>query len=83
MKDFTKYVFATIVGIFATMLITAILGVMSLVGIIASGEATQSTPKNSVLVVKLEGMIDEMCEENLLGRLTGGEFNQTGLNDIL
>ena len=83
MKDFTKNVLATIVGIFATMLITAILGVMSLVGAIASGEATQSTPENSVLVLNLSGIIDEQGKENIFGKLTGGSVNQLGLNDIL
>ncbi|MDO4197100.1 MAG: signal peptide peptidase SppA, partial [Prevotellaceae bacterium] len=83
MKDFAKYVLATIVGIFATMIISGILMLMSVVGMIASGEATQSTPKNSVMVLNLSGIIDEQGQENVFGKLTGGAVNQIGLNDVL
>ncbi len=83
MKDFGKYVLATIVGIFVTMILFAVLGMMSVVGMVASGEATKSVDKNSVLVLNLNGIIDEQCNENIISRLTGGEIAEVGLNDIL
>ena len=42
MKDFIKYVLATFVGLLLFLVIFVIFGVMSLVGMVASGEATRS-----------------------------------------
>ena len=59
MKDFFKYVLATVVGLVLTSIIMFALGAMSIVGMIASGEATKSIDHNSVLVLKLDGMMSE------------------------
>lgn len=59
MKEFFKYVFATIVGIFVFFVVAGIFGVMSVVGMVASSQATQNVEDNSVLVVNLSGSIDE------------------------
>ncbi len=83
MKDFTKYVLATIVGIIVTAIVFAALGLMSIVGMIASNEATKGTEDGSVLVLKLSGVISEKAGDNLLGHLAGDEVRETGLNDIL
>lgn len=83
MKEFGKYVLATIVGIIATMIILTVLGLMSIVGIVASNESTKSIAENSVLVVNLNGIVTEQATDNLLGQLTGGQMDQMGLNDIL
>lgn len=83
MKDFSKHVLATIVGIFATMIIFAVLSLMSIVGMVASGEATQKAPDNSVLVLNLNGTIDEQASSDFLTQLTGGEMTSNGLNEIL
>lgn len=83
MKDFGKYVLATIVGIFVTMILFTVLGLMSIVGMVASGEATKTVSDNSVLVLNLNGIIDEQSQDNIFSRLTGGEVSETGLNDIL
>lgn len=83
MKDFSKYVLATIVGIFATMIIFAVLSLMSIVGMVASGEATQKAPDNSVLVLNLNGTIEEQSSSDFLSQLTGGEMQSNGLNEIL
>lgn len=82
MKDFIKYVFATVVGLLVFGIVMAILGLMSLVGMVASGEATQSVSKNSVLVLDLSGTIEEQGSEDLFASLTGAP-QATGLNDIL
>ena len=42
MKDFFKYVTATIVGLFVFGIIITLLGVMSLVGMVSAGEATKT-----------------------------------------
>ncbi len=83
MKEFGKYVLATIVGTIATSVIVVILGLMSVVGIVASGESTKSVTDNSVLTLNLNGVISETASTDIIGQLTGGEANQMGLNDIL
>lgn len=83
MKDFSKYVLATIVGIFATMIIFVVLSLMSVVGMVASGEATQKAPKHSVLVLNLNSTIDEQASTNFVSQLTGEDTGATGLNELL
>lgn len=83
MKNFTQYVLATIVGIIATVLIIAVLGIMSVVGMVASTEKTQSAPKNSVMVLNLNGIVNEQAQEDVIGKLTGNTIGSTGLNDVL
>ena len=59
MKDFIKYVLATFVGLLLFLVVFVIFGVMSLVGMVASGEATKNVKENSVLVVNLSGVMEE------------------------
>lgn len=83
MKDFFKYTAATVVGIIVFTIVCVALSVMSIVGMVASASATQSVEKNSVLVLKLNGSIDEQGTDNTIGKLTGNYIPSTGLNDIL
>ena len=83
MKEFIKYVGATVVGLFVFGIIVTLLGVMSLVGMVASESSTKSVSKNSVLVVNLSGVIQEQGQENVLGELTGNTLNNLGLDQIL
>lgn len=83
MKDFFKYTAATVVGIIIFTIVCVALSVMSIVGMVASSSATQSVEKNSVLVLKLNGSIDEQGTDNTIGKLTGNYTPSTGLNDIL
>lgn len=83
MKDFFKYTAATVVGIIVFTIVCVALSVMSIVGMVASSSATQAVEKNSVLVLKLNGSIDEQGTDNTIGKLTGNYIPSTGLNDIL
>lgn len=83
MKDFFKYTAATVVGIIVFTIVCVALSVMSIVGMVASASATQAVEKNSVLVLKLNGSIDEQGTYNTIGKLTGNYIPSTGLNDIL
>ena len=82
MKDFIKNVGATIVGIFLFGIIIGIFGVMSLVGMVASDQATKNVKENSVLVLKLQGDLQEQAQEDVLGQLTGNTFNTLGMDAI-
>lgn len=82
MKDFIKNVGATIVGIFLFGIIIGIFGIMSLVGMVASGQATKNVKENSVLVLKLQGDLQEQAQDDVLGQLTGNTFNSLGMDAI-
>lgn len=83
MKDFFKYVLATMVGLLAFGLLMAILGVMSLVGMVASGSATQNVSDNTVLVMNLAGQMEEQAGEDVMGLLMGSGINGMGLQETL
>ena len=83
MKDFFKYVLATIVGIVILGLIMAILSVMSLVGMVASGEATKNVSDNSVLVMELKGSMEEMSGNDVMAQFLGSAASTTGLHETL
>ena len=71
MKDFIKSVSATIVGLLAFSVIVGVICLMSLVGMIASSQSTQRVADNSVLVIKLDGALQERAEDNLYATLSG------------
>lgn len=83
MKQFLKNVAATIVGLFAFGVIMIIFGFICLIGMVASSSGTPSLQDNSVMVLKLQGEISDKVEEDWLGELTGGQFNQLGMDKIL
>lgn len=84
MKQFFKYVCATVVGILLVVAIITILSIMSLVGMASMGSVTANVKDNSVLVIRLEGSISERSEENPLGDLLGNSaLTEQGLDDIL
>lgn len=83
MRDFGKYVLATVVGLIVTFIVLTIMGLMSLVGIVASSESTKSVDENSVLTLNLNGVVSEQSTNDIIGQLTGGQMEQLGLNDIL
>lgn len=71
MKEFFKYVAATVVGIIIFLIVAGIFGMMSIVGMIASGQATQTVEDGSVLVLNLSGSISEQGQDDIFGKLTG------------
>ena len=84
MKQFFKYVCATIVGIIIVGVIISILSILSLAGMASMGSATASVKDNSVLVIQLQGSIDERSEENPFTELLGSSaLEKQGLDNIL
>lgn len=82
MKQFFKSVAATIVGLFAFGIIISILGFVSLMGMVVASSGP-SLKDNSVMVMKLQGQIDDQAQDNWLGQLTGEQFNNLGMNNII
>lgn len=83
MKDFLKYVFATVVGIIVFSVVIGLLSMMSLIGMVASGEATKTVKDNSVLVLNLSGQMEEQAEDNLMSMFGNTGTNQLGLRETL
>lgn len=83
MKDFIKNVLATMVGMFGFFIVMGVIGMMSIIGMIASGNAAQNVEENSVFVLNLSGTVSEQGSENPLSMFTGDNSLNSGLNDIL
>lgn len=83
MGDFFKYVGATVVGLILFFVIAGIFGAMSLVGMIASSEATKSVKDNSAFVLNLSGAMSERSESSIRDQLMGQATGVIGLEDVL
>ena len=83
MKQFFKNVAATIVGIFGFGIIMVILAVITLIGMMCNSSKTPSLKDNSVMVMKLQGQISDQASDDWLGQLTGNQYNNLGMNNIL
>lgn len=83
MKEFIKYVGATITGIVMLSVIVGILGVISLVGLAASTASTVQVKDGSVFTLVLKNNIDERGTDNPIGFLNGSDTTIDGLNDII
>ena len=84
MKEFIKYVFATVVGLGLFMLIAGIIFFVSIIGMAASEGSTASVKKGSVLRINLAGTLDERAEEqNPLTMLMGDQMASLGLDQLL
>lgn len=83
MKDFLKYVFATITGIILLTIVMAILGAISLVGLAASSAKTTQVEENSVFTLMLSGQLEERTQSNPLATLTGQVSENLGLENII
>ena len=83
MKDFLKYVLATVTGILMVAIVMGILGAISLVGLAASSASTTEVEDNSVFVLSLSGTLDERAKDDPLAFLTGQVSENLGLDKIL
>ncbi|MBO7120559.1 MAG: signal peptide peptidase SppA [Bacteroidaceae bacterium] len=84
MKEFFKYVLATIVGIILTSIIFTVITIVSLAGMMASEGASGSVPKNSVLRIRLQGeVVDRAGEGSPMDFLSREENLTIGLDQAL
>ena len=83
MKEFLKYVLATITGIILVTIIMGILSVISLIGLAASSASSTQVEENSVFTLKLSGQLDERTAENPIAKLTGQVSENLGLDNIV
>ncbi len=84
MKQFFKYVLATMLGMFAFGLILGIFSIISLVSSLVFASGKTNIADNSVFVLKLDGTVEERVDENPLAQLFGDALGQQiGLDEIL
>ena len=84
MKDFLKYVFATVVGLGLWTLIACVIMLVSFIGMAASEGQTTSVRKGSVLRINLTGALEERsAAENPLAMFMGDQYETQGLDQLL
>ena len=84
MKQFLKYVFATVVGIIIVSVVFTFFAISTVIGMASMKSANTTVEDNTVLVIKMEGTMDERVEDNPLGFLLGNSLaEQQGLSAIL
>ena len=83
MKDFLKYLLATVIGLCIVGAIFTIIGIASIAGMVASSGTETTVKDNSVFVINLSGNVAERSQSNPMNQLLGDKFTTYGLNDIL
>ena len=85
MKDFFKYMLATMCGILVMTIIGGLLLALTIMGILASSDSKVKAKENSVFVLKLNGTVTERSEDaGPMGLLLGAaNAEEMGLDDIL
>ena len=83
MKDFIKYTFASLLGVILAGIVFAILGIVTMVGMVVSSDTETVVKENSIFVLDLNGTLSERIQENPFQDLMGENFNAYGLDDIL
>lgn len=83
MKEFFKYVLATIVGLFLFGIVMFFFAIMTIVSAISSGDQVATIGDNSVMVINLSGVMEERVEDNIFTQLSGQDQLTTGLDATL
>ena len=85
MKQFFKYTLATICGIIILLVVAGIFLMISIAGAVASSSSTTKVEENSVLVLKMDGMVEERADEqDPMSELLGlADMEMMGLDDIV
>ena len=83
MKDFLKFTFASLIGVILAGVVFTILGIITLVGMVASSDTETVVKDNSVFVLDFKGNLSERVQENPLQELLGEDANSYGLDDVL
>ena len=83
MKDFLKYTLATVIGMVIFAVVIGIIGVISMMGMVASQEATTVVKEKSVMVLPLSGTLNERAEDNPFASMVGDAAESVGLDEML
>lgn len=83
MKEFIKQMLASFTALVVMGLLVTVIGVVSIVGMAVSEGSAPDIKKNSVLVLKLDGSVDERSESSAMDELLGNDTGASSLQDIL
>lgn len=84
MKSFFKTVFASTMGFFLAIGIFFFFGMVMMIGAIASSDTTPTLEKNSILHIKLNGVVVEQADdENPFQKLMGEKVSNLAVNQAL
>lgn len=83
MKEFLKFTFASVIGVILASVVFTILGIITLVGMVASADTETTVKDNSVFVLDFKGNLSERIQENPFQQLLGNESEAYGLEDVL
>lgn len=83
MKDFIKFTFASMLGVVLAGIVFTVLGIITMVGMVASSDTETPVKENSVFVLDMQGTLSERAQENPFQALMGDDMQAYGLDDIL
>ncbi len=88
MKDFLKYMFATVCGIVLVSILSMLFFLFSLIGIAVSGGDTAKLEKHSVYKINLQGVLSEQVSSDPMAELFARASKRevppkVGLDDLL
>jgi len=83
MKDFIKFTFASLLGVLLAGIVFAILGIVSMVGMMATSDTETVVKENSIFTLKLNGTLSERASANPFQSFLGEENTNYGLDEIL
>ena len=71
MKDFLKFTFASVIGVILAGVVFTILGIITLVGIVASSDTQTVVKDNTIYVLDFKGSLTERLQEHTHQQLLG------------
>ena len=83
MKDFFKFMFATVAGIVVSCVLFFFIGILWLFSMLSSSESETHLQDNSVMMLDLRGDLAERSLDSSLEFLMGDTYTVYGLDDIL
>ena len=83
MKDFIKFTFASLLGVVLAGIVFTILGIVTMVGMVASSDTETVVKENSIFKLDLKGTLSERVQDNPFQSLMGNNMQSYGLDDIL
>lgn len=84
MKDFLKFTFATVTGLLITGIVFFLISIVTIIGMLSGSDTETVVRKKSVMMLDLNGQLQERAIENPLELFFGNNSYSTyGLDDIL
>lgn len=83
MKDFLKFTLATVTGIIISSVVLFFISILVVFSMVSSSESETQVRKNSIMMLDLDGTLEERSQENPFDFLMGEDNSNYGLDDIL